>query len=61
MLARMYERRLKGYAAIGYLIEEGIQPSAGHRQIGDYFSSGMIGYVIEGKRLAEISVISKAQ
>jgi superfamily II DNA or RNA helicase len=28
MLARMYERRLKGYAAIGYMIEEAIQPSA---------------------------------
>ena len=28
MLARMYERRLKGYAAIGYMIEEAIQPPA---------------------------------
>jgi superfamily II DNA or RNA helicase len=28
MLARMYERRLKGYAAIGYMIEEAVQPPA---------------------------------
>jgi hypothetical protein len=26
MLARMYERRLKGYAAIGYVIEQEINP-----------------------------------
>ena len=26
MLARMYERRLKGYAAIGYVIEQEIHP-----------------------------------
>lgn len=26
MLARMYERRLKGYGAIGYQIEHGISP-----------------------------------
>jgi superfamily II DNA or RNA helicase len=34
MLARMYERRLKGYAAIGYLIEQEVtppcQPAAAH-------------------------------
>jgi hypothetical protein len=27
MLARMYERRLKGYAAIGYVIEQETIPS----------------------------------
>jgi len=26
MLARMYERRLKGYAAIGYVIEQKATP-----------------------------------
>jgi hypothetical protein len=26
MLARMYERRLKGYAAIGYVIEQETSP-----------------------------------
>ena len=34
MLARMYERRLKGYAAIGYVIEQETiphhTPAAGH-------------------------------
>jgi superfamily II DNA or RNA helicase len=34
MLARMYARRLKGYSAIGYVIEQEQSPMASHPQVG---------------------------
>ena len=44
MLARMYERRLKGYAATGYVIEQEILsalPAGGRTSVGSYRTYGL--------------------